>query len=130
MTVNISQLTDEELIRHVENEHDPLTSTNSETELFRRFVRLFYDHESNKKRMMIFDKFSITDAELDKRLEIIDDFDALDIRSLLEVITAAGFDTASALKAKLELADKFVEFANDAGDTFARLQNLISTTQE
>lgn len=54
----------------------------------------------------------------------------LDIRSLLEAITAAGIDNAEQLKARLAIADQFDGIANDAGDLFARLNTLITTAKE
>ncbi len=35
---SLSRLTDEELLRHVENQRDPLTSTEAEIELAKRFA--------------------------------------------------------------------------------------------
>jgi hypothetical protein len=48
--------------------------------------------------------------------------------ALLEALTEAGIDTPAALTAKLERADKFYDIAQDAGDVFTRLTQLVETT--
>lgn len=127
----LSHLTDDELLRRVENERDPLTSTDAEVELVQRFTNVLDEHAANAKRIEILDDHGLDDeAELEKRLALFNEFEALDIRSLLEAITAAGIDNAEQLKARLAIADQFDGIASDAGDLFTRLESLIATTQE
>lgn len=127
----LSHFTDDKLLRHVENERDPLTSTDAEVELVQRFTNLLDEQAANAKRIEILDDHGFEDdADLEKSLALFNEFEALDIRSLLEAITAAGIDNAEQLKARLAIADQFDGIASDAGDLFTRLESLIATTQE
>lgn len=127
----LRHLTDDELLRHAEAAQDPLTTTEYEAELIKRFSNVIDERIANAAFIEVLDDHSIYEAdELKKSLTLLAEFDALDIRSLLEAITAAGIETAEGLKARLAIADKFDGIANDAGDLFDRLTSLIATTQE
>ena len=118
---------DEHLLASARAEIDPLTSTALELELLDRFEALLDEQ----------------DGELTEAVEEFD-FEAKHIKALgdaliqstentvalLEVIGEAGFDDPELLKAELELAAKFRALANDAGDFFTRLNDLLTTNQE
>ena len=124
----LSRLTDDELLRLVESERDPLTSTDTEVELVQRFANLLGEKAD---LIEVLDDHGFDDADdLESRLAIFTEFDTLDIKPLLEAITAAGIDDAEQLKARLAIADQFDGIANDAGDLFARLNTLITTAKE
>lgn len=57
-------------------------------------------------------------------------FSASNTAELLSAIGEAGYDNAAALKADLQLAEKFSALASDAGDVFTRLSELAAATNE
>lgn len=118
---------DEHLLASARAEIDPLTSTALELELLDRFERLLDEVDGDLNEAV---------AEFDFEAKHIKSLGDALIQStentvaILEVIGAAGFDDPELLKAELELAAKFRALANDAGDFFTRLNDLVTTNQE
>lgn len=111
--MNLAHLTDNELVRLAHCEIDELTNTPLELELLRRLTALV-DNPPLPKAI----------AEVIETAGIDED----DLPAICEVLEAAGVSEVAALKKKLEQAAAFEDIANDAGDLFDRLNNLINTT--
>ena len=118
---------DEHLLASARAEQDPLTSSAAEIELLTRFEALLDEVDGDLNEAV---------AEFDFEAKHIKSLGDALIQStentvaILEVIGAAGFDDPELLKAELELAAKFRALANDAGDFFTRLNDLVTTNQE
>ena len=71
----LSHLTDKELLLHVMNERDPLTTTPLETELAERFERIVHNHKTSAL-IETLENFGLADdpERLLKRLELADSF--------------------------------------------------------
>lgn len=112
-TFPLAWMGDDEFIRHAKSNLDPLTSTDLERELLIRLENVIdtaIDHEP-----------------IDDALEAAC-LDVKQLKSLLELLEEFNVDTPNALRAKLERADAFYDIANEAGDLFDRLTQLIHTT--
>lgn len=109
----LTALTDAELARHAWAQRDPLTSTELEDELLRRFESVIN-----------------TLGELDPVTEAVDksDFEIEDMGPLFAVLSEFNVDDIKTLRQKLERADKWYGIAEEAGDLFQRLTDLTNTT--
>lgn len=109
----LTALTDDELLRHAWAQHDPLTGTELEAELLRRFEVITH-----------------TLVDLDPVTEAVDksSFELEDMRLLFEVLEEFHVDDIKTLRQKLERADKWYGIAEEAGDLFQRLTDLTNTT--
>lgn len=127
-------LTNEELVRHADLALDPLTSTDLERELLRRFETLVGENGLAAAALDVLDDFNfdVTKTEgveqIRDSLQFAVDFNPKSYRPLLDALAGADIDTAAALTKRLHLADEFESIANDAGDAIARLQDLITST--
>lgn len=109
----LSHLTDAELLRHVENERDPLTSTDAEIELVERFNALLDEHQRLAPVIKLVDDLGLDDEQIALLGDTFEDFHLNDVIDL---------------RTKLERSDKFYDIASDAGDVIVRLNDLINTT--
>lgn len=109
----LTALTDAELACHAWAQRDPLTSTELEDELLRRF-------EAATQLV----------AELDPVTEAVDKsgFEIGDMAELFAVLSEFNVDDIKTLRQKLERADKWYGIAEEAGDLFQRLTDLTNTT--
>lgn len=110
---SLSHLTDEELLRHVENERGPLTSTDAEIELVERFTNLLEGPPLPEDLQKALDDTGIEVVDLTEIVTILDEFSAGDAKILRE---------------KLKRANDFYDIASDAGDVIERLNTLVSST--
>lgn len=123
----MKSMDDHHLVSSLYAEQDPLTSSAAEIELLTRFEALLDEVDGDLNEAV---------AEFDFEAKHIKSLGDALIQStentvaILEVIGAAGFDDPELLKAELELAAKFRALANDAGDFFTRLNDLLTTNQE
>lgn len=123
----MKSMDDHHLVSSLYAEQDPLTSSAAEIELLTRFEALLDEVDGDLNEAV---------AEFDFEAKHIKSLGDALIQStentvaILEVIGAAGFDDPELLKAELELAAKFRALANDAGDFFTRLNDLVTTNQE
>lgn len=123
----MKSMDDRHLVASLYAEQDPLTSSAAEIELLTRFEALLDEVDGDLNEAV---------AEFDFEAKHIKSLGDALIQStentvaILEVIGAAGFDDPELLKAELELAAKFRALANDAGDFFTRLNDLVTTNQE
>lgn len=106
-------LTDRELLAHFEATRDPLTTTDIESEIAKRFDALLEAEEAREPLDEILAKHNFDDGDLADILEIIDEHYC---------------DSPGVLRQKLKRADAFYDIANDAGDVIARLNDLINNT--
>jgi hypothetical protein len=131
-------------------ERNPLVVTDAESELLRRFEALVDDSDDVEPIREVLDEYDVSadeirlianatsasweeSAEMLKKLsdEDIDTPDKLGAAlSLLAVLDAHGIDSPEELRTEIELAQQLRELAKDAGDTFARASQLITTVQE
>lgn len=108
-------LSDRELLAHFHATCDPLTTTDLEAEIARRFearVELDAFHDAMDA---IADECGIETAQ-----------QAQDFRELL---SDHYIHDISTLRTKLERADTFYDIATDAGDIVFRLNTLINATR-
>lgn len=123
----MKSMDDRHLVASLYAEQDPLTSSAAEIELLTRFEALLDEVDGDLNEAV---------AEFDFEAKHIKSLGDALIQStentvaILKVIGAAGFDDPELLKAELELAAKFRALANDAGDFFTRLNDLVTTNQE
>lgn len=123
----MKSMDDRHLVASLYAEQDPLTSSAAEIELLTRSEALLDEVDGDLNEAV---------AEFDFEAKHIKSLGDALIQStentvaILEVIGAAGFDDPELLKAELELAAKFRALANDAGDFFTRLNDLVTTNQE
>lgn len=122
----LQMLTNEELARYARAEFNELTSTPLELELLRRLEERAADDEEEEAMLARASEYDL-DADGIRKLGEALILDASNSAELLSAIGEAGYDNAAALKADLELAEKFAALACDAGDVFSRLSTLTET---
>lgn len=108
-----AHLTDEEFLRQAEATQDPLYTTDLERELMRRLAT-FIDGE----------------AELDPLNQVLDHSHVAlsDLAGLVRVLDKHDATDSEELDRRLERAAKFRDLAEEAGDLFDRLNQLVNTT--
>lgn len=104
---------DGHLVAALHSELDPLTSTAAEQELLKRVERLLDEQSDNSPLNDALANSEVATDELPAVLSVMTEFYCYD---------------AGDLRAKLERADKFYGIAQDAGDAFSRLNDLINNT--
>ena len=120
---------DEHLLASARAEIDPLTSTALELELLDRFERLLDEASEHKPVADLLEEYEVgTDdvkAVIESHLASLKDQAAL-----LALLNDQDIHEPDQLKALLDTSDKFRALANDAGDFFTRLNDLVTTNQE
>ena len=119
---------DEHLLASARAEIDPLTSTALELELLERFERLL-DEASENKPVADFEEYEVGTDDVKA---VIESHPASleDQAALLSLLNDQDIHEPDQLKELLELAAEFRALANDAGDFFTRLNDLLTTNQE
>jgi hypothetical protein len=111
---NLSRLTDEELIRHAENERDPLVSSTLEIELCNRLTTLIENPPVPDDLAAVMEEYGFEIGNVIQLVKVASEFSCEDIKTLRE---------------KLARADKFYEIAADLqDDVLHRLNKLIQET--
>lgn len=114
MHTKYRHLTDIEFLNIATVDIDPMVSTELEQELLHRFTQA-----------------AVKEAE--QLNTLLEDFELTDIKKLEAVLKAVnefvGDMSESTLREKLERADSFYDLAQEAGDIFARLNELAKKTQ-
>jgi len=119
------RLNDEELLRHVENTRDPLTSTEAETELAARFANLLDEQEQNRPLLAVLEEFTDSEPEdVRKALQLRSDFPTS--RALLDVLSSFDIDSPEVLRKQLERISKFDQVMQDLAKPFTALQSLVT----
>ena len=119
---------DEHLLASARAEIDPLTSTALELELLERFERLL-DEASEHKPVADFEEYEVGTDDVKAVIES-HPASLKDQAALLSLLNDQDIHEPDQLKELLELAAKFRALANDAGDFFTRLTDLVTTNQE
>lgn len=120
---------DEHLLASARAEIDPLTSTALELELLERFERLLDEQHDNEGVRALSEEYELT---ADDMRAVIESHPASlkDQAALLALLNDQDIHEPDQLKALLDTSDKFRALANDAGDFFTRLNDLVTTNQE
>lgn len=120
---------DEHLLASARAEIDPLTSTALELELLERFERLLDEASEHKPVADLLEEYEVG---TDDMKAVIESHPASlkDQAALLSLLNDQDIHEPDQLKELLELAAKFRALANDAGDFFTRLNDLLTTNQE
>ena len=122
----MAQMDPGHLIAAVHCEIDPLTHTALERELLSRLEARIDAHDDALTEAAEAYDFAAEDITIlgDALIENIPVTAAL-----LRVLGAAGIHDPEALTSRLTLAEQFCALADDAGDVFTRLAQLIPTTE-
>lgn len=117
------------LVASARAEIDPLTSTPLELELLDRLETLLDEQEENKPIAELLDEYEVS---TDDMKAVIESHPASlkDQAALLSLLNDQDIHEPDQLKELLDLAAKFRALANDAGDFFTRLNDLVTTNQE
>lgn len=117
------------LVASARAELDPLTSTSLELELLDRFERLLDEQHDNEGVRALSEEYELT---ADDMRAVIESHPASlkDQAALLSLLNDQDIHEPDQLKALLDTSDKFRALANDAGDFFTRLNDLVTTNQE
>lgn len=120
---------DEHLLASARAKIDPLTSTALELELLDRFERLLDEQHDNEGVRALSEEYELT---ADDMRAVIESHPASlkDQAALLALLNDQDIHEPDQLKALLDTSDKFRALANDAGDFFTRLNDLVTTNQE
>ena len=120
---------DEHLLASARAEIDPLTSTALELELLERFERLLDEASENKPVADLLEEYEVGTDDVKAVIES-HPASLKDQAALLSLLNDQDIHEPDQLKELLELAAKFRALANDAGDFFTRLNDLVTTNQE
>lgn len=120
---------DEHLLASARAEIDPLTSTALELELLERFERLLDEASEHKPVADLLEEYEVGTDDVKAVIES-HPASLKDQAALLSLLNDQDIHEPDQLKELLELAAKFRALANDAGDFFARLNDLLTTNQE
>jgi hypothetical protein len=120
---------DEHLLASARAEIDPLTSTALELELLERFERLLDEASENKPVADLLEEYEVGTDDVKAVIES-HPASLKDQAALLSLLNDQDIHEPDQLKELLELAAKFRALANDAGDFFTRLNDLLTTNQE
>ena len=132
--MSLTHLTNEELARHADLALDPLTSTDLERELLKRFEDQLTENRVNAALLTVIDEFGmeISDTkdieEIQAALQFAHDYNLKTVRSLLELASEHDIDTAALLQPRLELADQFDQIREDASTVIADLNKIFNPT--
>ena len=130
LTVQLMKaMDDDHLLASARAEIDPLTSTALELELLERFERLLDEASENKPVADLLEEYKVG---TDDMRAVIESHPAglKEQAALLSLLNDQDIHGPDQLKELIELADKFRDPANDAGDLFTRLNDLVTTHQE
>ncbi|MDD5176285.1 MAG: hypothetical protein PHQ05_07690 [Sterolibacterium sp.] len=120
---------DEHLLASARAEIDPLTSTALELELLERFERLLDEASEHKPVADLLEEYEVGTDDVKAVIES-HPASLKDQAALLSLLNDQDIHEPDQLKELLELAAKFRALANDAGDFFTRLTDLVTTNQE
>ena len=130
LTAQLAKLMDDaHLLASARAEIDPLTSTALELELLDRFERLLDEASEHKPVADLLEEYEVG---TDDMRAVIDSHPASlkDQAALLSLLNDQDIHEPDQLKALLDTSDKFRALANDAGDFYHRLNDLVTANQE
>ena len=120
---------DEHLLASARAEIDPLTSTALELELLDRFERLLDEASEHKPVADLLEEYEVATDDVKAVIES-HPASLKDQAALLSLLNDQDIHEPDQLKALLDTSDKFRALANDAGDFFTRLNDLVTANQE
>jgi len=120
---------DEHLLASARAEIDPLTSTALELVLLELLERLLDEASENKPVADLLEEYEVGTDDVKAVIES-HPASLKDQAALLSLLNDQDIHEPDQLKELLELAAKFRALANDAGDFFTRLNDLLTTNQE
>lgn len=118
---------DEHLLASARAEIDPLTSTALELELLDRFERLLDEASEHKPVADLLEEYEVATDDVKAVIES-HPASLKDQAALLSLLNDQEIYKPDQLKALLDISDKFYDIANDAGDVFTRLSDLVDNT--
>lgn len=121
-----ASMDDEHLLASARAEIDPLTSTALELELLERFERLLDEASEHKPVADLLEEYEVGTDDVKAVIES-HPASLKDQAALLSLLNDQDIHEPDQLKELLELAAKFRALANDAGDFFTRLNDLLTT---
>lgn len=124
-----ASMDDEHLLASARAEIDPLTSTALELELLERFERLLDEASEHKPVADLLEEYEVGTDDVKAVIES-HPASLKDQAALLSLLNDQEIHEPDQLKELLELAAEFRALANDAGDFFTRLNDLLTTNQE
>lgn len=123
LTAQLMQsMDDRHLVASIYAEQDPLTSSAAEIELLARFEALLDEASEHKPVADLLEEYEAVIESHPASLK--------DQAALLSLLNDQDIHEPDQLKALLDTSDKFRALANDAGDFFTRLTDLVTTNQE
>lgn len=110
----LTSLTDGELLRHAQAEHEPLIASSLEVELLRRFDQLYLEHDEDDALQKVLDEYQIsTPTLLTQWLEQPKEFGGKNIGELTDLLAEFDLDTLDALRKVLERDGKVTQILAD-----------------
>lgn len=130
LTAQLAELMDDaHLLASARAEIDPLTSTALELELLDRFERLLDEASEHKPVADLLEEYEVGTDDVKAVIES-HPASLKDQAALLSLLNDQDIHGPAQLKALLDTSDKFHALANDAGDFFTRLNDLVTANQE
>jgi len=125
----MKSMADDHLVMSAHAETDPLTSTALELELLGRFEALLDQVNETKPVADLIEEYEVGTDDIKA---VIESHPAglKEQAALLSLLNDQDIHEPDQLKELIELADKFRALANDAGDLFTCLNDLVTTHQE
>ena len=125
----MKSMDDRHLVASLYAEQDPLTSSAAEIELLDRFERLLDEASEHKPVADLLEEYEVATDDVKAVIES-HPASLKDQAALLSLLNDQDIHEPDQLKALLDTSDKFRALANDAGDFFTRLNDLVTTNQE
>ena len=125
----LSRLTDEELLREAANA-DPLTTSDLQTELAKRFGALIDEHDAMQSLLddIAAPSDSTQRADVETALDLVREFPHRDISGLLGLLSEYDLDNPEALAKVLERDHDLQSLLDDLADPIAKLHGLANPT--
>lgn len=121
----MASMDDGHLVQALYTELDPLTSTDAERELLARLERLL----EHRQVVALVEEYEINHDEIEALGKALGaGVGIADLTATVTLLEEFHATEPNTLRAKLERADKFYDIANDAGDVFTRLSDLVDNT--
>jgi len=120
-------MSDAHLASAARAEIDTLTSTPLEVELLGRFERLLDEASTDQELYLVIADFDITGEALRALCEA-HPASLTDITAMLTMLNDLDIHEPGDLRRQLDIAAGFETLATEAGDIFARLNNLTTET--
>lgn len=117
------------LVASARAEIDPLTSTPLELELLDRLETLLDEQSENQPIADLLGEYEVSTDDMKAVIES-HPTSLKDQAALLSLLNDQDIHEPDQLKELLDLTAKFRALANDAGDFFTRLTDLLTTNQE